>query len=166
MLLRVHFSLGYGIQERARDTQRKHDIKTIARALEMNYIEHGSYPIISGTYYWHSTYPIDGNTANTFVPDSWNELKEHLSPYIDDIGDDPKKQRGPSAIDHAGRYGYGYDYASQPNAERCNIPQHTGQTYHLFYKFESEPQVNEITGNCTYLAPNSTTVSSYTVVKP
>lgn len=94
MLLRVHFSLGYGIQERARDTQRKHDIKTIARALEMYYIEHGSYPIISGTYYWHSTYPIDGNTANTFVPDSWNELKEHLSPYIDDIGDDPKNSEG------------------------------------------------------------------------
>lgn len=153
-----------GIQQRARDTQRVHEIKTIARALEMYYSEHDSYPIITGEYYWYGSYRIGGNTANTFVPDSWDELKTHLSPYLDNIGEDPKKQRGPSALGHSGRFGY--EYASQPGSERCNVPRRSGQTYQLYYKLERGPQTHEVVGNCTYLAPSSTVYSSYTVVKP
>lgn len=153
-----------GIQERARDSQRKHEVQTIARALEMYYSEHGTYPIITGTYYWTAGYQMDGNMANTFVTDSWNELEQHLSPYVEKIGSDPKNHRGLSGIGHANRYGY--EYQSQPGSERCNVPRRSGQTYQLYYKLESEPQTHTVVGNCTYLAPNSSVYSSYTVVKP
>ncbi len=153
-----------GIQERARNSQREHDVKLLAQALEMYYIDHGSYPIIQGTYYWYGTYAIGGNTANTFVPNSWNELQTLLSPYVDSIGEDPLKQRGPSAIGHAGRYGY--DYQSRPNSERCNVPRRSGQTYSIFYKLEGTDQKHTMVGTCPYLAPNSEVYSSYTAVKP
>lgn len=153
-----------GIQARARDAQRKHDIQTIARALELYYIDHGQYPIITGSYYWTPSYPMDARRATTLVPDSWEELRSHLAPYISNIGMDPLNQRGPSSIGHDGRYGY--EYESNPDGERCNIPRRTGQAYHLYYKLETEPQINEMIGTCVYLAPNSTVVSSYSVVKP
>jgi prepilin-type N-terminal cleavage/methylation domain-containing protein len=37
-----------GIQNRARDTQRKQDVASIARALEMYYVQYGEYPASSG----------------------------------------------------------------------------------------------------------------------
>jgi general secretion pathway protein G len=36
-----------GIQVKARDSQRKQDVKTIAKALELYYIDNGQYPTIS-----------------------------------------------------------------------------------------------------------------------
>ena len=152
-----------GIQERARDTQRDHDISIIAKALEMYYSEHSSYPLINGSYFWSGTYAMDSRLANTFVPDSWAELENHLSPYLDSLGTDPKNQRGLSGIGHAGRYGY--EYKSNPNAEQCNVPKRSGQTYTLYFKYEGRDQKHTMIGNCTYLAPGGTTVSSYTVVK-
>lgn len=152
-----------GVQERARDAQRENDIAIIAKALEMYYLENDHYPLITGTYYWTGTTRIGGHTANTFVPASWEELQGHLSPYLSSLGMDPKNQRGPSALGHNGRYGY--EYSSNPNAERCNVPRRNGQTYSLFYKLEAGDQKHTMKGRCTYLAPSGNVTSSYTVVK-
>ncbi len=152
-----------GIQQRARDTQRDHDINVIARALEMYYSEHSSYPLIDGTYYWSGTYAMDSRIANTFVPASWTELETHLSPYLNRLGTDPKNQRGLSGLGHANRFGY--EYKSNPNAEQCNVPRRSGQTYTLYFKYEGRDQTHSVVGNCTYLSPGGTVVSSYTVVK-
>ena len=152
-----------GLQKRARDSQREQDIMLIAKALEMYYVDNGQYPLITGSYEWTSGYAMDSYTANTFVPNSWNELKSHLAPYVSSIGIDPSKQLGPSSLGHAGRFGY--EYSSNPGGERCNVPRRTGQTYSLFVKYESRPQTHKMIGTCTYLAPSGTVLSSYTVVK-
>lgn len=152
-----------GIQQRARDAQRENDVKLIARALEMYYSENGHFPYITGSHFWTGTYAMDAYTANTFVPSSWNELQTKLAPYINSIGIDPKKQLGLSGLGHAGRFGY--EYSSNPNSERCNVPRRSGQTYTLFYKKESSTQTHQVSGTCTYLMPSGNTISSYTVVK-
>ena len=75
-----------GIQARAYDSARQNDIKTIAKALEMYYTEHGEYPTITAT-----GAGLGGGVANSHpaYTNTWNDLANSLKPYIDKLPIDP-----------------------------------------------------------------------------
>ena len=62
-----------GIQQRARDTDRKSDISTIKKALEIYYAENGNYPSSSGST------KINGSWV-TSSDASWAHLEAQLVP--------------------------------------------------------------------------------------
>ncbi|HEU0085496.1 MAG TPA: prepilin-type N-terminal cleavage/methylation domain-containing protein [Candidatus Paceibacterota bacterium] len=81
-------------RSKSRDAKRQSDIRQIQSALEMYYLDNGSYPIMG----WQHS-----NTSN------WNNFETILSPYIGELPHDPKEATTGVATSGASVYSY---YAS------------------------------------------------------
>ena len=128
-----------GVQARARDAQRQQDVKTIAKALEMYYIDNGKYPTGSCT----ATCVVNSAWSTT-NDGSWINLENILVPkYLSSLPSDPKPTLG-SDPRSSGAYGYGY-YANTGSLCATN----PNQTYILVYTLESSAQQNTLNGACT-----------------
>jgi type II secretory pathway pseudopilin PulG len=128
------------VQARARDSQRQHDIKTIAKALEEYYIDNGKYP--SGSCTTGCT--INGGWSDT-NDTSWANLAAQLVPtYISALPSDPNPTTGGSPL---GPTRYGYAYFSNYSGPYCGTA--TNQMYLLVYGLESTAQQNTLNGACT-----------------
>ena len=147
-----------GIQQRARDSQRKSDVASITKALELYYADKGKYP---GT-------PADtgGSTTinsgwSTTADASWQKLIDALAPYAKGIGRDPISTPGDNVLVAGGKYNYAY-FASASNY--CGAAPF--QMYVLVYKYEVASREDYISGNCD-TAPylNYSIPSQYRVVK-
>jgi len=143
------------IQARARDSQRQQDVKTIAKALELYYLDKGAYPAGSGAT------TTGMNTAwSTTVDSSWSNLKSALVPaYISDLPTDPGNTSG-SDPRFSGSYGYAY-YSN--TSTYCGV---TGrQMYILTYRVEGGAQADTLIGNCPTNVLRYPQASNYRVVK-
>lgn len=128
------------IQGRARDSQRLQDIKTIAKALDLYYIDNGRHPAST----CGSSCVINGSWSTT-NDNGWAYLANILVPkYISSLPSDPRAQMGNSVLG-AGSYGYGY--FSHGSTGYCGVA--VGQAFTLVYKLESSAQKNETQGDCT-----------------
>ena len=146
-----------GIQSRARDSQRAQDIQTIAKALELYYIDKGEYP--NGTNYTPGSTAINGSWSTT-ADGSWSNLATVLKPYISSLPTSPGANSATPAING----GNHYDYVGVSNTNYCNSSK--GQTYLLAYKLESGV-TNQTVGTCggTQLGYYGNGASNYRVVK-
>ena len=140
-----------GIQQRARDAQRAQDVKTIAKALEMYYVDNGEFPPGLGT--------MTGYTSWSMTADaSWDNLRSYLVPkYISALPVDPTSTPG-SPPTSAGSYNYAY-YSNTSSYCGAGVR----KMYILVYRRELTQQ-NELVGDCT-TNPLLYAVSNYRVVK-
>ena len=144
-----------GIQVRARDTQRKQDVATIQRALELYYIDNGRYPVSSCS----SSCKINSSWSTT-SDGSWANLAAQLVPkYISELPSDP---RGGIAGSPAIWNGFNYDYVASTTGW-CGVPQ--GQTYLLAFRLESLSHSYVIDGDCPTSQPTNYGSSEYIKVK-
>lgn len=151
-----------GIQERARDAQRNQDIKTIAKALEMYYLDQGRYPTSNCGLSCPTPKKI-GNSWATTSDGSWAILEEALVPeYISNLPNDPRA----STTTNAGlEGGYNYDFfVNTANPGSC-APLAAGQLYMLSYRLEASGQDREVIGDCVGTQPTNYSSSEYMVVK-
>lgn len=145
-----------GIQARARDAQRSSDISSLAKGLELYYIDKGEYPdsynggTTSAGNYWTST--ADG---------SWVTFLNRLAPYMKAAGlKDPVSTPGTDS-----RYGSGYNYFYYSNTSTyCGAS--VNQMYIIAYKMDTQ-QKNTLQGECSSnpLIYTVGGVSSYRVSK-
>lgn len=151
-----------GVQERARNAQREQDIKTIAKALEMYYLDEGAYPSTSctPTPAWRECpSPKKINTAWATTSDgSWSILEHMLVPkYLSSLPKDPSW----SVTGSPGIYGgYNYDYV-RPGGW-CGT---SDQMFLLTYRLEGSPQKREVSGECSGTGYTTYSYSQYTVIK-
>lgn len=146
-----------GIQQRGRDSQRQSDVKTIAKALELYYIDNGRYP------------PGNGSTTinpgwSTTADASWANLRSILVPkYISDLPSDPISTPNVSVQGS----GYNYAYFADQGGYYCST--NPAQMYILIYRFEGQPKTDTFIGNCANTGPpynlSYGSPSNYRVVK-
>lgn len=145
-----------GIQQRARDSQRQSDVKTIVKALELYYVDNGQYPS-SGCAIACSV-----NTSWSTTRDvGWDSLVSQLVPtYISSLPRDPLNING-SVLSGGTPIGYSYAYYA---GAYCGAG--TRQMYLLAYKVESSAQQNTLLGDCATnpLGPYAP-ASNYRVVR-
>lgn len=127
-----------GVQQRARDSQREQDIKTIVQALELYRIKNGRYPAGKCT----GTCVINGGWSNT-NDGSWANLEAALVPtYLASMPVDPKVSTGnPLSASQ-----YGYAYFASTSYLYCGAP--VGQMFILVYTLESSDQKDKLKGPC------------------
>lgn len=147
-----------GIQQRARDSQRLQDVKTISKALELYFADHGRYPESGCGASCPATKKINASWATT-SDGTWTILEDALVPkYISSLPKDPRS----STASEAGIYGgFNYDYVLAGGW--CNTS--GGQLYLLGYRLESMPQKMEMSGRCTGVYPTDYESSEYVVVR-
>jgi general secretion pathway protein G len=148
-----------GVQARARDSQRKSDIATIAKALELYYIDNGKYPVGSCTV----NCKINGAWSST-SDGSWSNLAAYLVPkYISSLPQDPQAS---TATNSAVGGGFNYDYAAIGQGSWCGETT-AYQVYMLAYRLENEAQKYEVNGNCPSGAtqPSNYASSEYVIAK-
>jgi len=147
-----------GIQQRGRDAQRKSDISTMAKALELYYIDKGSYPPGSGSTSINSGW-------STTADASWANLAIALQDYIKPLPRDPiSKQMGVGAFPWNDPQGYNYSYVA--TSAYCGVTPNTQppQMYLIVYKYEVNGQEDKTVGNC----PSNSLLysgSNYRVIK-
>lgn len=146
-----------GIQAQARDSQRKSDVASIAKALELYYIKNGQYP---GSP--HQTGGSDSINSgwSTTADASWQRFVDALKPYASGIGKDPT-----STVDANVTLRDGYNYAYFASAsDYCGAAPY--QMYILVYRLEGS-QVQTLQGDCSGSSQLNygTGVSNYRVVK-
>ena len=148
---------GYnGIQARSRDGQRKQDIATIKKALELYYIDNGKYPQSS----YSSGCKINGSWSTT-SDGSWSNLESQLVPqYLSRLPVDPAAS---TTTNPAISSGFNYDYVAIPSIGWCNNT--NTQMYMLAYRLENEAQKYEINGTCTGTQPSNYASSEFVQVK-
>jgi general secretion pathway protein G len=144
-----------GIQARARDSQRKSDVKVIAKALEMYYIDKGNYPSAGPS-------TAIGNGWATTADTSWDALGVKLKPYLAKLPYDPISTPDVNVRSTSGTYDYAYMSYSY-----CGT---TGyQMYLLVYRLEGANQENSLSGDCPVgtegYSVTTGTISNYRVVK-
>lgn len=147
-----------GAQQRGRDAQRKSDVATIAKALELYYADNGSYPSTICTL---GVGCKINSGWNTTADTSWSNFEAQLVPrYISKLPQDPLASTStPAGISG----GYNYDVVANPGW--CTTP--SGRpSYLLTYRLESGAQDRRINGDCA-AGPQPTNYSSseYYVVK-
>lgn len=144
-----------GIQQRARDAQRQSDVASIAKALELYYIDNDAYP------------PGDGSTTindswSTTADASWQNFITALKPYMSNVPKDPIST--PNAKIMSGN-GYNYAYFTNRGAGRtyCNALQR--QMYIIVYRLEGSNQVDTLKGDCPSSVVYYKGASNYRLVK-
>ena len=144
-----------GIQARARDSQRQHDIKQIVAALEMYYLDNGAYPTSVGS----STI---NNGWSTTADASWQNLVNALSQYMGNVPKDPTSTPGGNVQSNGN-----YNYAYFSSGSYCrSVATTTRQTYILLYQLEGSSESNTLIGDCpaNTLGPYAS-ASNYRVVR-
>lgn len=146
-----------GVQQRARNSQRVHDIQAVTQALELYYIDKGSYP----NYYNYTP----GSTAinsgwSTTTDGSWSNLVQALLPYATNLPSSTGVTSGTPAISG----GTNYDYFGFSDSGYCGSSR--GQGYILVYRLEGSTK-NETIGTCggTPLGYYGNGSSNYRMVK-
>lgn len=147
-----------GVTAKARDSQRAQDMKTIAKALEMYYVDNGRYPASGCGSTCPSPKKINSSWATT-SDGSWAILESALVPkYISALPRDPRASTATnSAIDG----GYNYDYVI--TGSWCSAT--SGQLYLLTYQLEGSGRKTDITGDCPGTQVTAYSSSRYIVVK-
>lgn len=141
------------IQQRARDSQRKHDIQAIIGALELYHLDHGEYPDGSGSTTINSGW-------STTADGSWAELATRLKPYLDILPSDPISTPGANMmLNNVTGYNYAYFTNRSSGVSYCGSWQN--QMYILVYRLESSETIRSEQGDCTAspLTANSSEVS-------
>lgn len=149
-----------GIQDRARDTQRKAAISTIAKALDMYFIKNGSFP--SSACGLGTGCKINSGWLTTADP-SWVNIESALVPdYISAVPKDPKASQTTSSAISGGQ---NFDYYMMVNGWCGTSASKPG--YMLTYRLEGSAQKDEIIGDCPSSAtqPYNYSSSQYIVVK-
>lgn len=128
-----------GVQAKARDSNRQSGISDIVKALQLYYIDNGSYPLENCT----SSCLINTGWSDT-NDGSWQNLVSQLVPqYVSSLPTDPNPTLGVTPIG-IGNYGYAY-YANRSSYCGTQI----GQMYILVYQLEANSQSNVSSGACT-----------------
>jgi type II secretion system protein G len=140
-----------GIQQRARDSQRRSDITALAKALELYYIDNDRYPAGSGSTTINASW-------STTADASWQNLTTALQPYMAKLPSDPISSPGVAVT---GSSGYNYAYYSNTSTW-CGAG--TRKMYIIVYRFESSTQENHFEGDCS-TNPLSYSANNYRVVK-
>lgn len=156
------------VQAKARDAQRKSDIQTIAKALELYYMDHGQYPLsrCGATTTPACPTPKNINSFWSSTSDgSWNVLESALVPeYLPKLPVDPRS----TVSSQAGIYGgYQYEYLTYSESTGCGVSGHQ-QIFRLFYRNENSARVNKVVGVCPnsgYVHSGYTGISVYTSIK-
>lgn len=123
-----------GIQQSARDSNRKSDVQLIVKALELYYAENNNYPPGSGS-------TTINNSWSTTADASWGNLVTALQPYVSKLPRDPIST--PNTNVHGGN-GYNYAYFA---GGYCGVP--ARQVFILVYRLESGAQQDNLSGDCT-----------------
>lgn len=145
-----------GVQSKARDAQRASDVNTIAKALQLYYIDNGRYPG-SPTETGGST-TINGSWSTT-ADASWSRLMDTLSPYVRSIGRDPTSTPNMSVVS-----GFGYNYAYFSSAsDYCGAAPY--QMYLLVYRLEGGAQKDTLAGTCATRPLLYSNVSNFRTVQ-
>jgi len=144
-----------GIQQRGRDAQRKSDIASITKALELYYIDNGEFPLANGSTTINSSW-------STTADASWQNFKTIIAAYMKSVPADPSNTSGLPSV-NSSTAGYSYDYYVFRNSTYCGST--AGQGYILVYRLESSSQQNNLLGNCTGTQLGPYTASNYRVVK-
>lgn len=145
-----------GIQQTARDAQRKSDIANITKALELYYNDKGRYPGTPGETGGSTT--INSGWSTT-ADNSWQNLVTALEPYMKGVGSDPTSTPGANMTTGAG---YNYAYFASASAYCGAAP---FQMYILIYKFENSPRESITQGACPTNQLYYSSASVYRVVK-
>lgn len=145
-----------GLQQRARDTQRKSDIAAIVKALELYHNDKGRYP---GTPDETGGSTVINSGWSTTADNSWQNLVTALEPYAKGIGRDPISTPG-VAMTNGGGYNYAYFASTSPY---CGAAPY--QMYMLIYQFENSPPQRISTGACEAPALNYPLSSMQRTVK-
>lgn len=145
-----------GIQTKARDSQRKVDVSTIRKALDLYYIDNGSYP---GGFSMCSSGCKINNAWSSTSDGSWTNLATYLVPkYISRLPQDPSAS---ATTNPAITGGYNYDYSGPIPGGWCN----GAPLYIIAYRLESEPQKYELNGNCSGAQPTDYDSSEFVLIK-
>lgn len=146
-----------GIQERARDSQRAQDVKTIAKAMELFYTDKGYYP--NSTTYTPGSATINSSWATT-ADVSWANLENQLKPYLSGLPKDPVST--PSVDIRNNNSGYNYQiFVNQ--SSYCGVA--AGQAYIINYRFEGRDQEDVRMDSCSTNPLGPYPSSDYRVVK-
>jgi prepilin-type N-terminal cleavage/methylation domain-containing protein len=145
-----------GLQQRARDSQRKSDIAAITKALELYYNDHGKYPGTPGQTGGSTT--INSGWSTT-ADSSWGSFVSALEPYAKGISKDPIST--PGARITSGE-GYNYAYFASESAYCGAAPY---QMYVLVYQYENAPRESLGSGSCGSPALHYSAASMYRMVK-
>jgi type II secretion system protein G len=147
-----------GIQQRARDSQRKNDVKTIVKAIELYYADNGSFPTSNCTL---GTGCAINSAWTTTADASWPNFVSQLVPqYLASVPKDPLATTSTSAAIHGG---YNYDYVSLTNTW-CNASA-TKPVFLFSYKLENGSQDRVVLGDCQGTQPTNYQSSEYILVK-
>ena len=139
-----------GIQQRARDSDRKTGITNLAKALELYYIDNGQYPLGSGS-------TTINNQWSTTADASWANLESQLRPYMSTV---PREPRSTSGVAGMTAGGYNFDYYAN-RSSYCGSA--VGKMYIIAYRLEGAQQ-NTYIGDCS-TNPLSYSGSNYRVAK-
>lgn len=123
-----------GVVSRSQDSRRQDDAQAITKALQLYYIDNGSYPTSSGS-------TTINNFWSTTADASWANLQSQLSKYISTLPTDPANITGVSPLGASGR---GYAYFANPTNYCGSAP---GQMYILTYKLNGT-QTDTLDGPC------------------
>lgn len=142
-----------GIQSRARDTQRKQDVQTISKALELYYIDNGQYPTSVCGSSCPTPKKINGSWLTT-SDGSWDFLESQLAPkYISELPADPMASTSGNPAIYSS--GFNYDYITYDSS--CGIAGR--QTFRIYYKLEVAERDYQLHGDCP--SGNTTFGDSY-----
>ncbi len=142
ILAALSFVAYNGIQQRARDSQRQQDVRTIAKALELYFADNNAYPQSGCGASCPSPKKIHSSWATT-SDGSWSVLEAQLVPkYISSL---PKDPMASTATNAAISGGYNYDYVLLGSI--CGGT--STQKYALTYKLEGQAQKRDILGDCS-----------------
>lgn len=145
-----------GVQQRARDSQRKADVAAIVKALELYYNDKGRYPGTPDETGGSST--INSGWSTT-ADSSWRNMVSALEPYAKGIGSDPISTPGAKMTEGIG---YNYAYFASSTAYCGAAPY---QMYMLIYQFENSPPQRVTTGECSSPVLNYSLSSMQRTVK-
>ena len=155
-----------GVTAKARDAQRAQDMKIIAKALEMYYVDNGEFPASQCGSGGRPACPDpkkENSSWATTADGSWNVLEYALVPkYISAL---PKDPRASTATDLSINGGYNYEYLTWQNS--CGLSSHQ-QTFALFYRPEVVTTKQEEIGTCpnaSYSFTGYSGTTSYRVIK-
>lgn len=151
-----------GVAAKARDAQRVQDIQTIAKALELYYVDNGEFPSSICASNCPSPKKINPFWLTT-SDGSWGLLEKALVPkYLSVL---PKDPLASTATSEAISRGYNYDYLAQLSGVDPTCDAGVRQMYYLYYNLETTGVKREFIGTCTGKAIVNRTASHYIVNK-
>lgn len=128
-----------GIQQRARDSRRDHDMKVLTQALEMFYIDNGHYPIITAKVQGLGSGAISSQPFTV----TWDELAGQLEPYLKKLPVDPLNRNNPN-----NRYTYN---SYQNNRDWPILCDNSApyQSYSIEHAYETSQPKQTMSGGCS-----------------